>query len=215
VKWDNEFLCDAKSFNRKELQQLSEEDSLSEKQPVNKHTSDRRREQDADEPRLEQHHVTQAKEFRSQRKANKLLRNQDKIAKRCQNEAQDKIAKRGQWKNGNQKVNRIYDRINLNENEHDLFNQMLPQTNVSSSGTETVDFSNKDAKTYETALNNTLIFHTCGVCSREFGLDQCRLLADLKWEIDSSDMPEKCAILKRAALDIANRHKYSKFEVRY
>jgi hypothetical protein len=62
-------------------------------------------------------------------------------------------------------------------------------------------------------INETLIFYTCGICEREFGLRECRLLSEISWEIENSGMPALCFKLKKAGRDFENIGNYSKYEV--
>ncbi len=62
-------------------------------------------------------------------------------------------------------------------------------------------------------INETLIFHTCGICEREFGLRDCRLLNELSWEIENSSLTQLCYKLKKAGRDFENLGDYSIYEV--
>eukprot|EP01034_Spumella_vulgaris_P024802 gene24802-31182_t len=55
-----------------------------------------------------------------------------------------------------------------------------------------------------------MIFHTCGICDREFGLKHMVLLSDISWEITHSSLGAKCEVLKRAGRDLNNEGNYSK-----
>jgi hypothetical protein len=63
-------------------------------------------------------------------------------------------------------------------------------------------------------INETLILHTCGVCEREFGLRDCRLLCNFAWEIKHSALPGLAAKLKAPGRDIENVGNWSKYKVK-
>jgi hypothetical protein len=64
---------------------------------------------------------------------------------------------------------------------------------------------------WQRAINETLIFHTCGICDREFGLRDCRLLSDLQWELEASDLKERQFIMEKPLRDPHNHTKYEVF----
>ncbi len=62
--------------------------------------------------------------------------------------------------------------------------------------------------TFQKAIKETLILHTCGICDREFGLRDCRLLAELSWEIAASDLNEKCEFMLKPLREPETHNKY-------
>jgi hypothetical protein len=58
-------------------------------------------------------------------------------------------------------------------------------------------------------INETLLFHTCGICGLEFGLRDMCFLSELSWELDNSDLSAKCFELKKAGRDFENVGNYS------
>jgi hypothetical protein len=62
-------------------------------------------------------------------------------------------------------------------------------------------------------INETLILNTCGICEREFGLRDCRLLCDLSWEIQQSALPGLTTLLKAPGRDVDNVGNWSKYKV--
>ncbi len=64
-------------------------------------------------------------------------------------------------------------------------------------------------------INETLLLHTCGICEREFGLRDCRLLCDISWEIQHSALPVLSTKLKAPGRDVENVGNWSKYKVNW
>ncbi len=62
------------------------------------------------------------------------------------------------------------------------------------------------------AIKDTLVMHTCGICDREFGLKDCRLLSDLKWEIENSDLGVKFMCMLEP---LREPNKHDKYQVEF